>query len=346
MKVAFYRHSLLNRGGDKMVVIYANYLANKGHTVVIYTNILDTGFYISDKIYVKQIPWRTKLGTILWILTHKIKADIIVADIIIMAVALFFLNNRKVVYFAQDYDVYYYRDKIRRKLINIIYYIGLRALGIPCIAVSYALRRELTVYSEGIEVVPNGIDLGAFYPDPKSEIARLKEDKKAILVFGRKDPRKGFDLACRVIRELSGQVFNKVLEIWIVGDDAGYELPFETRYFGYVGENRLRKILSCADVFLYPSRHEGLPLFVLEALACHCPVVTTRATNFLAHLKEAWISDIEDTHSLVNGLKYVLFECSGELFIRKGKLLLERYNILDSCARFERFLVGRYENRY
>jgi len=47
MKVTFYRHSLFSRGGDRMVVEYANFLAEKSHAVVIYTNEFSTVFEIN-----------------------------------------------------------------------------------------------------------------------------------------------------------------------------------------------------------------------------------------------------------------------------------------------------------
>lgn len=50
MKICFFRHSLLNRGGDKMVVEYANYLTSEGHYVVILTNILNTIFQVKANI--------------------------------------------------------------------------------------------------------------------------------------------------------------------------------------------------------------------------------------------------------------------------------------------------------
>ena len=44
MKIGFFRYSLLNRGGDRMVVEYANYLADQGINVTFYTNVIDTVF--------------------------------------------------------------------------------------------------------------------------------------------------------------------------------------------------------------------------------------------------------------------------------------------------------------
>ena len=346
MKVAFYRHSLLNRGGDKMVITYANYLAEKGHEVEIWTNILDTKFKISTKVNINLIPLPGKIGTILWALCCPITADLVVADIIVMALVLSFFNRNRVIYFAQDYDVSYYPDRLRKKLIGFIYRVGLSVLKIPCVSVSYSLGQELTTYCNSVKVIQNGIDFDVFYPERTPALLATKKGRRSVLVFGRKDPRKGLDIALEVIRALSDKVEREALQIWVVGDIIeGNSTYCDVWNFGCVDEDNLRKILSCADVFLYPSRHEGLPLFVLEALACECPIVTTKAVGILTHLKEAWVSKIEDVNSLEEGLLCVLFECSRRIFVRKGKCLVRRYSVIEACSRFEKFVVG-YANRY
>ena len=345
MKIAFYRHSLLNRGGDKMVVTYANYLANRGHEVYIYTNILDTKFTVSEAVSIKKIPYRTKLGTILWALAHPIDSDVVIADIIVMAVVLCFANIKRVVYFAQDYDVTYYGDLVRRKFIALIYKIGLSGLRIPCIAVSHQLKKELAVYTENIEVVQNGIDLNVFSPEIDQELLGIKGNKQVLLIFGRKDPRKGLDVALKVIGKLMDRIKKESIQIWVVGDHINRDkICYEVINFGYVDENELRKILSCACVFLYPSKHEGLPLFVLEALASGCPVVTTNAVAWLEHLRTGWVSKVDDVDGLRTGILSVLLDKTLYRKLRfNGLRVSKRFNIERSKKKFMEKLLNIFE---
>lgn len=340
MKIIFFRHSLLSRGGDKMVITYANYLAEKGHRVSIWTNHINTVFELSPLIKIKKIPLKTKMGTILTAMLRKFDHDVIIVDIIVLATLLSLRNRRKVLYFAQDNDIYYYKDKLRQEFINFVYKFGLGKLNIPCIAVSDNLAKELKKYTHNIQVVPNGIDLNEFYYDPDEKLLRLKGNKKVILIFGRPDYRKGLDIAMRVINKLLEVFSEEEIEIWVVGDSIPENMfPYMARNFGYVPSDKLRNILSSADVFLYPSRHEGLPLFLLEAMACRCPVVTTKTTGIIRHLQEGWVSSIGNGEDLCRGIITVFKkESIKNTFVNKGLMLVKKFDLSLSKERFEKII--------
>jgi len=323
-----------------MVITYANYLAKQGHDVALYTNIKNTLFFISPKVKIKKIPFPGKLGTILWALLHRVKADIIVADIIVLAIILSIKHRKKVVYFAQDYDVSYYPDKLRQKIIELIYLIGLKLFKLPCIAVSDTLKEELKPYEKRITVIYNGIDPNVFYPDPDPGLLTQKANRKAILIFGRKDPRKGLDMALKVLSNLTKKIDPQTLEVWVVGSKIVEDiLPCKVRNFGYVDENKLRKILSSADVFFYPSRHEGLPLFVLETLACRCPVVTTKAVGMLSNLNGVFASNINDEKALTLDLLNILAQPDKFHNLNNKNLFLTKFNLDKQKRLFEFHLL-------
>lgn len=55
-------------------------------------------------------------------------------------------------------------------------------------------------------------------------------------------------------------------------------LPDRVFTLGYVEEEELIALYNYADLFLYPSLHEGFGLPILEAQACGCPVLTSTVT--------------------------------------------------------------------
>jgi glycosyltransferase involved in cell wall biosynthesis len=299
VKVVFFRHSLLSRGGDKMIALHASHLARCGHEVVIMANIVDTVFTLDEAVRIELITFKGKLGSLISATFQKIDADLVIADIIPMACLLYMRSRRKVVYFAQDYDESYYSDTFAKGFVRSLYYLGLTLFQIQTISVSFPLANLLRDrFSAKAIVVENGVDTKIFYPDPDSGLIAAKGDRRAVLLFSRNDRRKGFDIAKAVVSRLI-EARAGSLEVWTVGEPcSGIFSDSIHRDFGYVGENRLRKIMSSADMFLYPSRHEGFPLMVIEAFRCCCPTVTTRAVPYAVNKVNALVSDIEDVNSL------------------------------------------------
>jgi glycosyltransferase involved in cell wall biosynthesis len=284
-----------------MIVAHANHLVSSGHDVCITTAVLDTVFTIDPRITLNQLPTTNKLGTILAAFITKVDADLIIADIIQMACFLFPRSRKKVIYFAQDYDESYYSSGILRGLVRIFYHVGFSLLCIPTIAVSHPLADKLRErFHANVAVAENGVDAKVFYPDPDPELVAAKGDRKAVLLLSRNDWRKGFDIA----RDVVGRLFVKhsdIFEVWTVGEPCtGLFLDIVCRDFGYVGEEKLRRIMSSADLFLYPTRHEGFGLMPLEAFACGCPVVTTEAVTFASNLENALVAGVEKVEQITD----------------------------------------------
>lgn len=129
MKVVFFRHSLLSRGGDKMVLAHADYLVEQGHEVTVYAQQVDTVFPVNSRLNIKPIDSGSKIGTLLTAFRTRFDADIVIADIIPLVCLLFVRNRNKICYFAQDYDESYYVPGLQRMFIRFLYYLGLTFFG-------------------------------------------------------------------------------------------------------------------------------------------------------------------------------------------------------------------------
>lgn len=345
MKIDFFRHSLLSRGGDKMIVVHANHLVSLGHDVCIITAVLNTVFTLDPRITIKRLPSRHKLGTIYSALITKFKSDLVVADIIPMVCFLSFRNRNKVVCFAQDYDESYYTSVIQKNLIRLFYFIGLKIFRIPTIAVSYPLAELLrNRFCARVIVAENGVDTKVFYPEPDLDLCAAKGLRKAVLLLSRSDQRKGFDLAQYVMERLS-ESFSELFEVWTVGElSEGLFTGLVHHDFGYVGEENLRRILSSADLLFYPTRHEGFPLMPLEALACGCPVVTTTAVPYGNNKPCFKITEIGDVEAMFSILSTLIGDGSAlSEFREAAKSGVEHHDIVSCKCRFEQSLVSIFE---
>jgi len=106
----------------------------------------------------------------------------------------------------------------------------------------------------------------------------LDPDDLAVLALGRLSPEKGQDVLLEAFSRLPADEHRHLL---LAGD--GALRPVLERRAAALGE-RVRllgwrddpwALLGAADVFVLPSRREGLPIALLEALAVGLPVVAT-----------------------------------------------------------------------
>jgi glycosyltransferase involved in cell wall biosynthesis len=144
-------------------------------------------------------------------------------------------------------------------------------------------RTKERVPRSRLHVVPNGIRLGAFGPDPDAR-ARVRAelgiplDAFVVGSVGRLAPEKNYPLLVRAMAPLlAGHV-----RLVLVGDgvsraDVAGAIPQDKRpLVTLTGERSdVSAMFAAFDVFALSSRTEGLPLAVPEAMATELPVVAT-----------------------------------------------------------------------
>jgi glycosyltransferase involved in cell wall biosynthesis len=133
------------------------------------------------------------------------------------------------------------------------------------IAVSEFTKRELRdllgTPEEKIRVVPNAVE-DVFTPDGP------KADGDYVLSVGTLEPRKNLG---RIAAAVDG-------ELRVVGARGwgNVEPPANVTWLGEVPDEELAQLYRGARCLVYASLYEGFGIPVAEALACGCPVVTSR----------------------------------------------------------------------
>lgn len=159
------------------------------------------------------------------------------------------------------------------------------------IAVSESLKNvmvEAGCPAEKISVIPNGVDAGKFAPQPRAAARKklgLDGERRMILAVGNLNDNKGFSILIDAVARLRTACPDVLLVI--IGDGAlkgalreqieRLKLGNHVLMAGPVAHAELSPWYSAADVFCLASLREGCPNVVLEAMACGCPVVATRA---------------------------------------------------------------------
>ncbi|MEP6811388.1 MAG: glycosyltransferase family 4 protein [Actinomycetota bacterium] len=117
---------------------------------------------------------------------------------------------------------------------------------------------------------------------------RIPLDATLVVWHGQFHPRKGLDVLVRAWARVRADRPGRDVRLLLVGagDETGRELlersasgaeGLELVEEWVVDRARIRRYLSAADIYAFPSRHEGLPVAPIEAAACGLPVVATDA---------------------------------------------------------------------
>ncbi len=183
--------------------------------------------------------------------------------------------------------------------------------------------------------IPNGIDLDTFQPIPIQNREQVKTSlhlppKSRLIVFvGSAKYRKGIDVLVRAFIRLSEEISDinlvivgphdfsdhtrhpperKALVSQLRDEIAQAGLAKRVHWIGEVEE--VCTYLQAADVFCFPSRREGLPTAVIEAMACGLPIIASRlegiTTDLIGHGEQGLLIEGYEAQDFTQALSYVL----------------------------------------
>ncbi|MCI0432994.1 MAG: glycosyltransferase [Gemmatimonadetes bacterium] len=152
------------------------------------------------------------------------------------------------------------------------------------VAVSEAQRHELARTIRDVRVIRNAVTLlddpGDVPPDWLDGVTRLTPPRLAVV--GRLSPEKGVDVFLQALARLQARGVR--CSALIAGDGpertalerdaSSLGLDDRVRFLGHVAH--VRPLYARIDLLVIPSRSEGLPSVLLEALAADVAVVSTR----------------------------------------------------------------------
>lgn len=198
----------------------------------------------------------------------------------------------------------------------------------------------------GVEIIPNGVDVESFskkfsYGELTDLETRLgvKPDDRVIISVSRLVPKNGLDLLVRAVAVLNkdGRTSYKLILAGEGSQKDGLrkltdELGIEGKivFAGSVNRHDLPLYLKMSDVFVRPSRSEGLGISFLEAMAAEIPIIATRAggiPDFLEDRKTGLFSTFEP-EDIAFKVRIVLEndKLREEIINNAAILVRERYN--------------------
>lgn len=188
------------------------------------------------------------------------------------------------------------------------------------ISMTSEIREELkriNVHQEKICCIPNGVDVTRFCPASPSQRQQwrcdrdLHHDAVIVLFSGRFVPRKGLDLLFKAWSKVVKTEHSTQLVLLGSGKDQPDSIEYDGRQF--VIDNNIQNIvfegeylkpedyLSIADIFVMPSRKEGMPNALLEAMSSGLAVVASNIggiTDLIENNVTGILFKPEDTEEL------------------------------------------------
>lgn len=191
------------------------------------------------------------------------------------------------------------------------------------IAVSRAVAHDLVhrygISADRVIVIQNGIDASAFAPQrPRASVLAelgLRPEDRLIGIVGRMTPQKGHDLLLQALHLLAPR-FPR-LRCLIIGDGPleprlkrqAQELGLTPHCIFMGARSDVADLLSVLEIAVLPSRSEGLPFALLEAMALGKPVVATRVGGNAEAVEEGQtglLTPPEDSDAIADALAFLL----------------------------------------
>jgi glycosyltransferase involved in cell wall biosynthesis len=136
-------------------------------------------------------------------------------------------------------------------------------------------------------------------------------DKPLLLAAGRLHTNKAFDVLLHSLARIDDAI------LWLAGDGPeeqalktlcdALQLNDRVRFLGW--RNDVAALMETADMFICPSRHEGLGSIVAESWFHHCPIIATASQGpgeLIDNNDTGLLTPIDDVDALADAIKQLL----------------------------------------
>ncbi len=201
--------------------------------------------------------------------------------------------------------------------------------------------KMLSRYRNDITVIPSGVDTHTFRRNDHPRPSALAEGKVNMLFIGRLNKVKGVDLLLEGLAQIDPEV-RKKLKLTIVGDGPMAATvrdhsshAHQLDWIGEIPHKEVPAYLANADLLIMPSRSEGLPITMLEAMSSGLPVVATTVGGVGTYFDDRHLVRIESlsAQGVAKAIEYAL-ENKNEMIERAktARELVESRFSWDSVA--------------
>lgn len=288
-------------------------------------SILSGGF---DKIHTKNIVMPVKIENYLSLIKPNILVDIIFtirnSDLLVInfpsVIGLFvwFLN----LFIKKDYtlEVAADYDQFSSKKFSILLTLAIKVLFSTIVkkskGVIFVSKYLCQKYKHLNSIVASNVNIDNVYQEKSLVEPLIKKSIVIITMAGGVNKRKGVDVAIEAMLQLKNEGLNNVF-LNIAGGhfDDDYSsfvgnvgLNDNVVFHGLLKKEALHKLYSRTDIYIQPSRAEGIPRATIEAMSFGLPIVATELPGFKEILSKNCLVLPGSSKELAKIIKMFLFD--------------------------------------
>ncbi|RRS32184.1 MAG: hypothetical protein P794_02090 [Epsilonproteobacteria bacterium (ex Lamellibrachia satsuma)] len=242
-----------------------------------------------------------------------------------------FLPNLSVVYVSHGWSAIYRGNWVYQRVEKILSYLTTSILVI-----------SQDDYNKAIDVLkidPRKLVLieNAIFPYKSNNcIDQLSKDREkiTIVMIARFEYPKRQDLLIEVAKKFQNIHFNFVGEGQKL-DQLKENAPYNVTFLGALTE--VEPVLKKSDIFVLLSDSEGMPLSVIEALACGKPMILSDISSMRVFIEENGLLVKNDTESIVKALEEIQNMDLQSMGRHSEKIFNKRFNLLNKQKEYLSF---------
>lgn len=165
---------------------------------------------------------------------------------------------------------------VREKIIGALE----NADAVLCVSGDLKNRIEtLGIEPEKVHLVPLGVNLQRFKPEKKEQLKKEHgfSNKIVVTFIGQLSNNKGIDIVLKSSTEIE-KIYGRKVHFLLIGEGKiKNDVLFKKNIsiLGFQEPYKVAKYLTLSDIFILPSRKEGRPTVIYEAMAAQLPVIAS-----------------------------------------------------------------------
>jgi glycosyltransferase involved in cell wall biosynthesis len=230
------------------------------------------------------------------------------------------------------------------------------------VAVSKRVQEELLeafpYTTEGVTVIPNGVNVESFQPYEPLRISSLRkelglpEKDRLLLFMGGDWAIKGLGFVLKAFEEIAPDYPDTRLLVVGKGNPKQYEdwvpLPYRERVVYTGRQPNPQDWFGISDIFVFPSSYETFSLVVHEAAAAGLAIITTNVggvEDLIEHRVNGWIVE-RDENEIASALREALSGEEGKRYGEQARLRVQGltwdHTYLLFVRLYDSFLQGQF----